>query len=314
MVRDCVDATRPVRWREFSRFWRSRVCTADLHVVQADEEQPPVDLSQYYGFKDAEIFKLERRSQSMLPGDFNGDGRIDLVLIDNSHSRLDLLLQRKAPPTEEEALSTKDVNSIGSHWRFEHKKIPIDRSAEALAVGDFNADGRADLAYFDDGDRLTIRFQPEDGDWQEKLVIRLADVEAQPWRLSAGDLNNDGKTDLVVLGKRATYVLHQSEPGQFDTPVKIRNTAEQLGLGLIADLDGDERNDLFYMADDAGERKASARLQNDAGLLGPELRFDLKDTRGITLYDILEGAGSEILSIDGTTGRVQVSQFARETC
>jgi hypothetical protein len=281
------------------------------HEVSADD-QAPVDLSQHFGFGPLEIFKLERRSQSMLAGDFNNDGRTDLVLIDNSHSRLDLLLQREGPPAEDELPTLSEVNQIGSHWRFEHKKIPIDRNAQALAVGDFNADGRTDLAYFDDGDRLTIRFQPEDGDWKDRLVIRLADVDAQPWRLAAGDLNNDGKTDLVVLGKRLTYVLHQTEPGQFATPVQIRNTADQLGLAMIADIDGDGRNDLFYLANDVDSRKASARLQNEAGQLGPELRFDLKDTRGITLYDIVEGAGVEILSIDGTTGRMQVSQFDRE--
>src|SRR5690606_26283379 len=134
-----------------------------------------------------------------------------------------------------------------------------------------------------------------------------ADVDAQPWLLAAGDLNNDDKTDLVVLGKRLTYVLHQSEPGHFATPVKIRNTADQLGLAMIADIDGDGRNDLFYLANDVDSRKAAARLQNEAGQLGPEQRFDLKDTRGITLHDIAEGAGVEILSIDGTTGRMQVS-------
>jgi hypothetical protein len=280
-------------------------------AVPADDETP-VELSQYYGFGPLEIFKLERRSQSMLPGDFNGDGRTDLVLIDNSHSRLDLLLQREGPPDEDELPTLSEVNKIGSHWRFEHKKIPIDRSAEALAVGDFNADGRTDLACFDDTDRLTIRFQPEGGNWQDRHVIRLADVDAQPWRLAAGDLNKDGKTDLVVLGKRFTYVLYQTDPGQFDTPVGIRNTTDQLGLAMIADIDGDGRNDLFYLANDADTRKASARLQNEAGQLGPEQRFDLKDTRGITLHDIAEEAGVEILSIDGTTGRMQVSQFDRE--
>jgi hypothetical protein len=278
----------------------------------AADDEVPIDLSQFYGFADLEIFKLEHRSQSMLPGDFNNDGRNDLVLIDNSHSRLDLLLQREAPPDEEDGPPAGDANEIGSHWRFEHKKVPIDRSAQALTVGDFNADGRADLAYFDDTDRLTIRFQPEDGDWQQRHVIRLADVDAQPWRLAAGDLNHDSKTDLVVLGERVTYVLHQAQPGQFDTAVEIRNTADQLGLALIADIDGDGRQDLFYMADDADSRKASARLQNEAGRLGPEQRFDLKDTRGITLYDFVEGAGAEILSIDGTTGRMQVSQFDRK--
>ena len=272
-----------------------------------------LDLSRYYGFGPLEIFKLERRSHSMLPGDFNNDGKTDLVVIDNSHSRFDLLLQREAPPDGDELTVSSDPNEIGSHWRFEHKKLPIDRSAEALTVGDFNADGMTDVAYFDDGDRLTLLYQPEEGEWRDKKVIRLADVEAQPWRLSTGDLDNDGRDDLVVLGEKTTYVLSQSQPGRFDSPLRIRNTSEQLGLALTGDLDGDGREDLFYLASEGDSRKASARLQNGSGQLGPEIRFELKDTRGITLFDVVKGAGEEILSIDGTTGRVQVSQFRSES-
>ena len=285
---------------------------ASVGRLSNGDDDETIDLLRHYGFLPLEIFKLEQRSNSMLPGDFNGDGRLDLVLIDNSHSRLDLLIQRDGA-REDDDTDGLQVNEIGSHWRFDHQKLPIDRSAQALAVGDFNSDKRSDLAYFDDTDRLTILYQPEDGDdWDDRKVIRLADVDAQPWRLAAGDVNKDGRDDLVVLGEKLTYVLHQTVEGRFGRPEQIRNTAESLGLALIADLDGDDRNDLFYMATEGNDRKASARLQTDAGQLGPEIRFDLEDTRGMILSDVYEGAGAEILSIDGTTGRVQVSQFSRE--
>ncbi|MGD9856326.1 MAG: FG-GAP repeat domain-containing protein [Planctomycetaceae bacterium] len=276
----------------------------------ADDEE--VDLAAHYGFGPLEIFKLERRSHSMLAGDFNHDGRTDLAIVDNSHSRIDLLLQREAPPAGDDVQIPKTANEISSHWRFEHAKIPVDRNVSAMSVGDFNGDGRADLAYFGDPDRLVLRFQPESGDWSDSRQMRLADVEGQAWGIVAGDLNSDGRDDVTVLGKKVTYLILQTSPGEFAPPAEIRNTAERLGLAMIGDLDGDERNDLFYIATDGDTRRASTRLQNEEGRLGPEIRFELKDTRGLVLYDLAEGAGREVVTIDGGTGRARVAQFTRE--
>ncbi|MBX3437285.1 MAG: VCBS repeat-containing protein [Planctomycetaceae bacterium] len=277
--------------------------------VAADDD---IDLSTFFGFGPVEIFKLEWRSHSLLPGDFNHDGRTDLAIVDNSHSRIDLLLQRQGPPDETESVKRKKVNEISSHWRFEHVKLPVDRNISAMAVGDFNSDGRADLAYFGDPDRLVLLFQPESGEWTEKRQVRLADVEGQSWGIAAGDLNGDGRDDVAILGKRVTYLVYQTSPGEFSAPTEIRNTADRLSLAMIGDLDGDERKDLFYLASDGDDRRASVRLQTEAGRLGPEIRFDFKNTRGLILSDLVPGAGGEVVTIDGTTGRVRVGQFSLE--
>ncbi|MCA9109228.1 MAG: VCBS repeat-containing protein, partial [Planctomycetaceae bacterium] len=302
----------PIRWVVNVLTAVAVVAISLSHVTIADDAEE-IDLSVYYGFKDLEIFKLEQRSHSMLPGDFNHDGLTDLALVDNSHSRIDLLIQRQAPTDKDEPAADADVNQIEDHWRFKHEKIPVDREVSALTVGDFNADGRTDLAYFGEPDRLIVRFQSESPLWDQKREVRLADVEGQSWGIAAGDLNHDGRDDIAVLGKQVTYVIHQTEPGEFATPVVIRNTAERVGLAMIGDLDGDGRNDLFYMAGDGDERSASARLQNESGNLGPEIRFELEDIRGLILSDLVEGAGKEVVTIDGTTGRVRVAQFTRES-
>ena len=53
----------------------------------AQEEEST--LAQYYGFKPVEVFKLAERSGNLLNGDLNHDGLTDLILVDDSHSRLD---------------------------------------------------------------------------------------------------------------------------------------------------------------------------------------------------------------------------------
>lgn len=268
-----------------------------------------VNLAQYYGFKPLEIFKLSSRSSNMLTEDFNADGKKDLVLIDNSNSRIDLLIQKSDKEAKIEEEPEDRVNTIPNDARFKHVKVPVDVSIAALAVGDFNSDGRNDLAYLALPDRLIIRHQSESGSWTKRTRIRLADLQATQWTIAAGDLNHDKKTDLIVLGKNNTYVLLQDQKGGIQTPRSILNTSPQLGLAAIADLDGDGRNDLSYATRDGKNQILCARLQKQDSSLGPEIRFELSNPRSVSLANIDGKPGSEILTIDSQTSRLRVQQL-----
>ena len=167
------------------------------------------------------------------------------------------------------------------------------------------------MAYFGAPDRLVIRYQPEKGSWTEKFSIRLPGVTTTSWVVGAGDLNSDGYDDVAVLGTTETYLLFQNAEGKIDSPVRLKNTSSKLGLLQIADLDGDGRDDLCYLTNEEVDNGLCARLQNDSGQLGPELRFALKRPRGVTLFNLDGDPGAEVLNIDSRTGRVQVSQLRR---
>lgn len=279
---------------------------------QDDDGYP---LAGYYGFLPVEITKVDPRAHSVVTGDFNHDSLMDLAVVNNGHSRIDLLLQL-AKPKVGKAIdkSDKNANPINDHWRLDLKKLPVDRPVAALSTGDLNSDGRSDLVYFGTPDRLVIQLQDVNGGWKDKREIRLADVDAKPWSLVIGDVNNDTLQDLIVMGKRNTYLLHQQADGTLAAPIMLRNTADEVGLGMIQDLDGDGRNDLFYHGTEKENRYICARLQDSLGQLGPELRFDnVQNLRGVTLYDLDGKPGSEVLVIDGQTNRVRAMQVHRAT-
>ena len=281
------------------------------HTVQA-AEAAEVPLDHYYGFQPLEIVKLSDRAHSLQAGDFNHDGLTDVVAVDNSKNRITILLQRskKVDPTTH---TSDQVNHIEDSLRFETRHLPVDRDIQALCSGDFNGDGRTDIAHFGEPDRLTIRYQPESGVWKETKELRLPEIQGKPFAINAGDLNGDKKTDLVALGKTATYVLLQKPDGTLADPIVLRNTSQQLGLAMIADLNGDGRDDLFTQATDDQKQPFCIRLQNAENKLGPELRFRLEEPRGIVLQDMDGQPGAEILAIDSRTNRVRMFDIEQKT-
>ncbi len=274
--------------------------------TRAQEPRGPSPLGQYFGFLPVEIFKLERRSSNLLARDLDRDGLVDLVVADNSHSRIDYLRQRKQKPAAAAADFDEDTNQVKNDWRFEHRKIPVDRQVAALVAGDFNGDGRSDLAYLGTPNYLVVRFQPKEGEWSEKLEFRIPDINPIRGSLVTGDMDGNGRPDLVVLGKFETFIYYQSKDGKLGTPRLLMNTSAQLGLAIVGDLDGDGRDDLCYATVESQKRSFCARLQDKTGRLGPEVRFELPAHRDVQLQDIDGRRGRELVVVESSTNRVKL--------
>ncbi len=271
----------------------------------------PVDMGQYYGFKPVEVYKLEPRSSNLLTGDFNNDGLTDLALFDNSHARIDLLLQRRRPEETTTDAGLSSVNDVKGDWRFEHKTIALDKQLASMAIGDFNGDGRTDIACLGVPDRLIIYFQPASGEWNEHTMVRVPDVAPAQWNMAAGDLNGDGKDDLVILGRQQTYVFLQQPKGGPDDADHPDEHVRKAALAQVADLDGDGRKDLCYVAGEGQDRTLCARLQDGAGRLGPELQFEVDRPRSVSYAQLTGSPAREVLTIDAQTGRLRILQLQR---
>jgi hypothetical protein len=116
-----------------------------------------------------------------------------------------------------------------------------------IAAGDFNGDGKPDFAVPDYlGKTISIYLNQGGGSFAAPLTTTLAIGDTLGSILS-GDLNEDGKTDLVVstvAGDQAAIVLLSNGDGTFAAQPPIAGSFGFIS-GKVADFNGDKHADLF---------------------------------------------------------------------
>ena len=181
---------------------------------------------------------------AMALGDFNGDGKLDIALIDGDAGALFILLGNgdgtfqftsPAPTVGAVSMLTADVNGDGKLDLV----LAQDNGEVAVLIGngdgtfqsaveypsggnnnlevvaaDFNADGKLDLATGNaNSSTVAILLGNGDGTFQAPLTFPteapgcVVGDFCNPLALAAGDFNDDGKTDLAVILGNTSYDL-----------------------------------------------------------------------------------------------------------
>jgi hypothetical protein len=111
-----------------------------------------------------------------------------------------------------------------------------------VAVGDFNGDGRLDLAVAN-GSFASVLLGNGDGTFQAAQVVQPGIVATS---VAVGDFNNDGRLDLALAGNFGTTtvsVLPGNGDGTFQSPQDFSIGSPASALA-VADVNGDGRPDL----------------------------------------------------------------------
>ncbi|MFH1717413.1 MAG: VCBS repeat-containing protein, partial [Planctomycetota bacterium] len=273
------------------------------------------DISQYYGFEQIEIIKLDWGIQDLSVADFNGDGRNDIAIVNNIKARIELLVQKESvgPDETDVAIDPRDIdiNAITPPTRFARQSIAVSQKIYSLVCGDLNSDGLPDLAFYGEPKGLYVLLQTTDGtgadktdslNWESRKKINIEDGLVTSSALACADLNGDGTDDLALAGRDGIYIVLQEKDGSLAEPVKYPTSAQTLSVE-IGDLNGDGINDLVLVTSDA-EKPVHVRFGLKTGQLGPQLRFFIERPFRSKVHNIDATAGNEILTVDSVSGRL----------
>ncbi|MDB4988519.1 MAG: peptidase and chymotrypsin/Hap, partial [Myxococcaceae bacterium] len=203
-------------------------------------------------------------------GDYDADGKADLLTL--------------SPNANGSWTGAADLEFFRSD-HFESKRWPMETPAHMrrggadayyrTLQGDFNGDGRSDLATISPdgttgwGDWLAVELAKDGGfdsqTWPAKTPLNMRLGGQGAYLLTAGDFNGDGKTDVATLSPNASggwadhIAIELAGDHQFDskvwtagTPIHMHNGGDAAYIVLPGDFNGDGKTDLATVSPNGG--------------------------------------------------------------
>ena len=270
----------------------------------ADEPRWP----DYFGFLPIEVYKLDNRINGLLIRDFDGDKIEDVIVINNARSRIDLLLSSKNPDgddVDQAVPKEKEVNEIKGDKRMRLVSVPVNKAIVSLQAGDFDGDGKPDLAYYGEPAGVEILYNKGNGRFGDVKKINTGDAVQSGGTLSVGDLDRDGRDDLALIAANEIVLVYQREKGKLSEPERLPHTLDNPRMVKIVDLDGNGINDLV-MLNGSADDPIRVRFAAENGTHGPEERFFVEALRAYAFGQMDQKPGSELLMIENQSGRTRV--------
>ena len=192
-------------------------------------------------FSAASAYAVGSSPQTVVVGDFNGDGKLDLAVLNTASNNVSILLG----------------NGDGTFQAA--KNSPCGTNPSGILVGDFNGDGKLDLAVFMAGNTTTsvsaeVRILAGNGDgtFQAPVVTTLT---PSALTFAVGDFNGDKKADLIIgssgttSGAFSLQFFQGNGDGTFQAGSSIPVSGLKSAHVAVADFNKDGKLDL---AVDAG--------------------------------------------------------------
>ncbi|MFZ1011000.1 MAG: FG-GAP-like repeat-containing protein [Candidatus Sulfotelmatobacter sp.] len=285
-------------------------------------------------FLEAPEYTTGTSPQAVAVGDFNGDGKLDVAVVNGNANTVSVMLgngdgtfQAKTDfatgstprgivvghftssgnldiAVTNFASNTVSVLLGNGDGTFQAKKdTAVGSGPIGIAVSDFNNDGNSDLVVTNSTDpagTVSVLFGQGNGSFAAQVAYVAGST---PVSVAVGDFNGDGVTDLVVANNNSNAnvvsVLLGNSNGTFQakTSVPVGNTPVSVA---VADFDNDLKLDIV-VADQQGNT-VSVVLGNGDGSFKPHVEyFTAAFPTGVVVGDF-NGDGKLDLAVSAGNG------------
>ena len=267
----------------------------DIVTANHDDKSVSVLLGRGDGtFEDSQPYAIGSQAEGIAVADLNGDGNPDVVVVNHGDDDVGVLLGKGDGTLQTQVtypvghapyrVAIADLgnghadlivtnygdNDVGvllgdgtgvfgaqSTLKLTNENEPI-----GVAVGDFNKDGKPDLAVTNAGSgTITIWLGNGDGTFTTSHIYGVGSI---PWGITVGDFNGDGNLDLALTNhdEDTVSVLLGDGDGTFE-PDEVFAVGGQPTTIAAADLNGDGSKDL--VVSDYGDNDVSVLLAQTGG-------------------------------------------------
>ena len=204
------------------------------------------------GFSTGQVIATTGPSDQIAAADLTGNGKFDLITTNQAAGTVSVYLG----------------NGDGTFTAASQGPITVDGAPGAIAVGDLNGDGIPDIVaentVTDANDlqsvSVTVLLGDGHGAFTAATPFALPQGVTGPGgflqgfaagSIAIGDLNNDGKPDLVLAGTHGTITLNGNGDGTFTLGQQLADPTDGSNFGgdagklALADADGDGRTDIL---------------------------------------------------------------------
>ena len=216
---------------------------------------------------DANAWRVEATSWHVAgTGDFNGDGKADVIWRNNDGHFTEWLGQANG------GFSSNDANA----WAWEPT------SWHVVGTGDFNGDGRTDIIWQNDNGAIT--------DWLAQANGGFLSNDANAWRVEStswhvagtGDFNGDGKGDVIWRNADGHFTewLGQANGG-FTSNDANAWAWEPTGWHIVGtgDFNGDGKTDIIWQNDNGSITDWLAKSDDSGGFISNDANaWDVEST------------------------------------